>query len=138
VDSSQPARPSVTWTTEAGSLASADGAIAILGWTSVGDAGQAITGSWTLVGPPTVTSMQAPALPASLGGSAPAPDASFATPAVIVVQGTFLSGYAELRAQFASIPPTSALLSGEGYRSIAPPLPTDGTLRMTTFTTNGD
>ena len=138
VDSSQPGRPSVAWTSEAGSLASADGAIAILGWTSYGDAGRTITESWTIVGPPTVTSMQAPILPASLGGSAPAPDASFAVPAVIVVEGTFLSGYAELRAQFASIPATNNLLIGEGYRSIAPPLPADGTLRMTTFTTNGD
>jgi len=138
VDSSVAARPSVSWTTEAGSLASADGAVVVLGWTSTDDGGNGIQGTWTVIAPPTAASVQVPALSASTAAWAPSPDATFATPLVMVVEGSFLSGYAQLRSQFASLPPSANLTNGESYGPIAPPLPVDGTLRLTAFTTNGD
>jgi hypothetical protein len=138
VDSSVAGRPSVSWTTEAGSLASADGAIVVLGWTATDDGGNGIQGTWTVIAPPTATSVQVPALSTSAAAWAPGPDANFATPLVMVVEGSFLSGYAQLRSQFASLPPSTNLIRGEGEGPIVPPLPVDGTLRLTAFTTNGD
>ena len=139
LDSSQPGRPTVTWVTEAGSLAAASGTLAVLTWTAPDDA-SGIFGTWMILAPPTATSVQAPELPASLAAWAPSADATFSSPAsVIVVQGSFLSSYAQLRSLFSTLPVTNALLSDNlSQGPVVPPLPVDGTLRLTAFTANGD
>ncbi len=139
LDSSQPAQPVVSWVTEAGSLASANGAIVVLTWNQADDAA-GISGTWMIVAPPTATSVQAPQLPGVLAALAPSASANFSTPpTVILVQGSFLQDYGQLRALFSTLPATTSLLYdnfSEG--AVIPPLPIDGTLRLTAFTANGD
>ncbi len=139
IDASSPAQPGVAWSSEAGSLASVDGVIAAFSWSDVTDAGTPINGRWTIVAPPTSSSVAAPALPASVSSWAPAATASFpATPLVVAVDGDFIAGYAQLRAQAGSLPISSSLVYGR-VASTAPPLPADGTtIRLSAFTVNGD
>ncbi len=139
IDSSQPGQPTVSWVTEAGSLAAANGTVVELAWSGTNDGGD-VQGTWTIIAPPTATSVHAPALPASLAAWAPSADAAFTFPAnVIVVQGSFLPDYAQLRALFSTLPPTSSLLyENFNVGGVVPPLPVDGTLRLTAYTTNAD
>jgi hypothetical protein len=139
LDSSQPAQPIVSWVTEAGSLATANGTIVALAWSQADDAA-GISGTWIIVAPPTVTSVQAPQLPGVLAARAPSANANFSTPpTVIVVSGSFLQDYGQLRALFSSLPPTTSLLYDDfSEGAVVPPLPVDGTLRLTAFTANGD
>lgn len=140
LDSSQPAQPAVSWVTEAGSLAAANGTIVMVTWSEPVDGGNILQGTWTIVAPPTVTAAKAPVLPAALAAWAPSPGATFtSTPTVIVVQGSFVSSYAELRAQFAGLPAPSSLLYDQfGVGGVVPPLPVDGTLKLTAITSPGE
>ncbi len=142
-DSTQPAQPTVNWTTEAGSLASASGTIVRITWSYLPDGGEEyVQATWTILAPPTATSVKAPALPASLAAWTPTADASFGSPpTVIVVDGTdsFLPDYAHLRASFSALPAQSSLLNDKPtLDGVVPPLPADGTLRLTAFTPIGD
>jgi hypothetical protein len=139
LDASQPAQPAVSWVTEAGSLAGANGAIVALAWSGSNDAGS-VTGTWTFVAPPTATSVVAPALPAAVAAFAPSADSTFSqTPNVIVVQGSFLASYADLRSRFAALPVTSGVINATFTETgVVPPLPVDGTLRLTAITYNAD
>jgi hypothetical protein len=133
------AQPTVSWVTEAGSLAGASGTIATFAW-SEGDS--SIQGTWTILAPPTAASVTAPALPASLSAWAPAVDAAFDSPPIVVVvagSGALVPDYAHLRAQFSALPAqTSLLYDNLSIDPLIPPLPVDGTLRLTAFTVNGD
>jgi hypothetical protein len=139
LDSSQPAQPAVSWGTDAGSLAAANGTIVMVAWSSPVDGGNLLQGTWTIVAPPTATGVKAPALPAALAAWAPSPAATFtSTPTVIVVQETFASSYAQLRALFAILPAPSSLLYDQfGVGGVVPPLPYDGTLKLTAFVPPG-
>jgi hypothetical protein len=56
----------------------------------------------------------------------------------MLVQGTFAGGYAMLRALFANLPAPSSLLRDQfGVGGVVPPLPYDGTLKLTAFTPLG-
>jgi hypothetical protein len=139
LDMSQPAQPTVSWVTEAGSLAGASGTIVMVTWNGTNDGGD-VQGTWTIVAPPTATSVQAPLLPAALSAWEPTADANFSTsPAVIVVQGSFLAGYADLRAQFAGLSSLQGVTQDTFLSAGAvPTLPVDGTVRLTAMTYNAD
>jgi hypothetical protein len=129
-------RPTATWASTA-SLAGTDGALVQIHWYAPND-GNGVYGSWTLVVPPTATSVQMPALPASVASFAPPADANlYSPPTVIFIDGSFVPGYAQLRATATDIPPTRAALNDNGGPYV-PPLPVDGTMRVTTYTANGD
>ncbi len=135
-DSGASGQPSVSWGVDGGSLASASGLVVQVVWSQgVGNN----TGTWTIVAPPTATQVQAPVLPSSVAGWGPAPTASFSSPTIVVVQGSFFSGYSDLRKQFTAIPATNNLVTGQPYSGpVVPALPVNGTLRLTAYTINGD
>lgn len=138
IDAGAPTRPSVAWTS-AGSLANADGTYVILFWNEPRDAGTAL-GSWTILAPPTATSVQTPALPAGFK-SAPRTVASYESPPrIVAVEASFVPGYAQLRAAAAALTPGDTVLVGNGSPSSAnvPALPTNGTVRFSAYTQNND
>jgi hypothetical protein len=128
------AQPLVNWSLiDAGSVAAADGVLVTLLWS-----GGSSPGVWTLVAPPTATSVQTPALPPS-APYAPSSSAFWPTvPAVAIVQASFFGGYAGLRAQAGTAGLTSLVANSWGSGAIVPPLPANGTLEMTAVTENGD
>lgn len=136
VDAGVSARPSVTWTT-AGSLASADGTYVVLSWSEPRDAGQAL-GTWTVIAPPTATSVQVPAIPAGFKG-APSTVPSYANPPrILTVEASFVPGYAQLRAAGAALTPSTEVLQGGGSANV-PALPSNGAVvRFTAYTRNND
>jgi hypothetical protein len=135
LDTSTPARARASWTTE-GPVA-ADGAIVRMEWTMLDDAGVFQRSSWTVVAPPSVTSVTLPALPASESAWAPPAGADFSAPPVVaLVEADFVAGYPALKAAAASFRPTEGLR--HGYGAIAPPLPVAGTVRMTSLTLVAD
>jgi hypothetical protein len=139
LDSSQPAQPAVSWVTEAGSLAGASGTIVAIAWSAPADGGGTAQGTWTIVAPPTTTTVKAPALPAAATAWAPPPDATFSSiPIVVVVQGSFVTSYTQLRAQVSALPAPSSLIYDQfSLGGVVPALPVDGTLKLTAITPNG-
>jgi hypothetical protein len=138
IDSSNPAQPAVSWGSEAGALTPADGVYVAISWSDVTDAGAYFTGRWTIVAPPTSTGVTAPALPLAAQAWAPGASATFVSiPSVVVVDADFVASYAELRAQAGSLPISANILNGRSNPA-APPLPVDGTLKLTAFTLSGD
>lgn len=129
-------RPIASWS-PAASLASADGAIVQLAWNEAVDGGY-VQGTWTIVVPPTATSVTPPILPAAYAAYAPsATSYVYQPPVVAAVEASFIKDYAELRRVAGSLPPTDNLISDNGG-GIAPPLSADGTVKMSAFTRNGD
>jgi hypothetical protein len=123
-DGGVPAQPTVTWTTT-GSLSAAAGIYISAQWnaSSVTDAGTTYTnGTWTIIAPPTATSVQAPALSSPVAAWAPPAGASWNMPRMAAVQGSFFPGYPAFRAQVATLP----LL--QGYEIVVPLLPANGTI----------
>jgi hypothetical protein len=139
-DGGSSGQPVFTWTAT-GSLAVADGVIVQAQWqTNPSDGGAQTNGVWTFVLPPSTTTFQPPTLPASAGAWMTTADTSFETPPVVAaIEGTFLNGYKDVRANAGSIPVSQDLTrgytNGGGY---IPPLPVDGTLRLTAATQGGD
>jgi hypothetical protein len=131
------AAPSVAWGSDAGSLASVNGVVVQLGWY---EGETSFSGTWTVLTPPTSTSVTMPTLPPSVAGWGPNSNSSFDNPPVVVaVQASFIASYDQLRSQFAAIPATNALTTGETYNGGSiPPLPVPGTVRLSAFTYNGD
>ena len=129
VDSTAPARPVAAWTST-GSLAAADGVVLQMRWSVPQFNG---TGLWTIVAPPDATTVKAPEMPASLSGWLPATDTVASTPTIAIVEATFITGYDQLRANASSFAPSNRLV-GDYSSPVVPPLPIDGTLRLTGFT----
>ncbi len=129
-DGGATAQPSVNWTST-GSLAGASGIYVSAQWSDsfTTDAGTTyVSGTWTILAPPTATTVHAPSLPASLAAWAPSPTASFyTTPRVAAVQASFIPDYATFRATFGGLP----LLSG--YTLTLPTLPVNGTAYLVGF-----
>jgi hypothetical protein len=126
LDTTTPARPALSWV-GASSLAASDGIVAVVAWSA---------GSWSFVVAPGQTSARAPALPTSSSGWAPGPNASFSPSIVSVVEASFWSGYAEMRAGAASLVSQSLIdvngcLGTNG--ACLTPLPADGTLALTAY-----
>jgi hypothetical protein len=128
LDATTPARPALGWV-GASSLASSDGIVAVVAWSA---------GSWSFVVPPGQTSARAPALPTSSSGWAPGPNASFSPSIVSVVEASFWSGYADMRAGSASLVSQSLIdvngCLGTNGACLAP-LPANGTLALTAYAT---
>jgi hypothetical protein len=138
IDTTNPARPSVSYASEAGSLAGADATIVMLSWNGIEDGGVIVQSTWTIVAPATATSISVPALPPASAGWGPFADVSYATPLVAVLDASFISSYAQVRTNVSAVSPTATLLNGYPHSALLPPLPVDGTLRLTAYTTNGD
>jgi hypothetical protein len=138
IDASSQAQPAVAWGSEAGALTPADGVFVAVSWSDLTDAGAPVRGRWTIVAPPASSSVTAPALPPASASWAPSPTASFvAVPVVVVVDADFVADYAQLRAQAGSLPISASVLNGRST-NVAPPLPADGTLKLTAITASGD
>ncbi|HEY2516442.1 MAG TPA: hypothetical protein VGI39_36480, partial [Polyangiaceae bacterium] len=134
VDSTDATRPILSWGSDAGAPAGIDGAYAGVGWYGTGQ-----NGTWLFVVPPTATSVKAPALPDTLSAYGPNVEAGtpyFPLTGAAYVEGTFIANYAQLRATFASLP--TPLVNGNQATNVVPPLPVDGTMRITAVTYNGD
>ena len=139
VDAGTPKRPTIGWT-PSGSLAAADGTYVVMKWYEAVDAGQ-VTGTWTFVTPSTVTSVTAPALPASvtLGPGASADYTSYyGLPRVVTVEASFVNGYADFRKGAGVLSPRRDLIDNNGGSLIVPPLPVNGTVKFSAYTVNGD
>ncbi|MFI5296827.1 MAG: hypothetical protein ACHREM_01905 [Polyangiales bacterium] len=126
-----PTQPSVALTTGA-SLASTQGGVVSISWFGSLDGGAAVTGTWTIVVPPTATTVQAPQLPSAASAWAPFGGAGYRTPIALFAQASFWTGYAQFRAQSANLT-TGTLNYGQ---AIVPPLPSPGIVRVTAFGTN--
>jgi hypothetical protein len=139
VDYSNATRPSVTWTSAA-PLTATDGLIASMSWSTEGP-----SGSWSFVVPPTMTVVQAPVLPAAFSTWGPSSDDGFQNPTVLALEATFWTGYPAFRAGVGLMPTfvqSNAVgtcgqndVDGQNGPPCIPPLPEDGTLRMSAFTT---
>jgi hypothetical protein len=127
-DAGTAAQPITTWTTESAAPATTAGVGVAFTWTSTPlDGGSSVYGSWTILAPPSATSVRAPALPASDSDYVPASNAVYGvTPQVALLQGSAVPSYAVLRAQFGALLP---LFSG-GSSLEMPPLAADGTLAV--------
>jgi hypothetical protein len=130
VDASNVLRPTVT-VTPAAPLAGAAGTFVSASWQDTGDGG-ALGGTWTLVVPASVTTVQFPALPA---GTPLAPTASASwdtTPSVAAIGGGALVSYDALRSTAATI--ASSL--NANATPLVPGLPANGTMNVTLYYEN--
>lgn len=121
VDATTSTRPTMTWSSP--SMPMAAGTYVALAWNDVFEGG-ARYGSWTIMAAPGVTSVQAPALPAS--PLAPAAGATWKSGAqtIVTVQGGGLSSYADLRAA------AGATFFQVGFVPTLPLLQANGTMLM--------
>ncbi len=117
-----PARPEVALTSTA-ALTSADGGIATFHWNS--PIAQT-SGSWTVVFPPSTTTIKLPALPADATPFVPADNVSIDE--VLFIEATQLPGYKELK--LLPIQPNFGLDLVDTQK----PLPLPGTVRVTRWT----
>jgi hypothetical protein len=135
-DGGTTSRPIVSWTA-ASSLGAADGLVVATSFTIDYDGGSFGSVWWTIIAPPTATSVVPPELPASLGTPAVNTGGRYGFPTVVAVEASYFTGYAQLRQASAAMQPTPALLNDNGA-PVAPTLPADGTLNLSAVTSNGD
>ena len=131
-----PSPTEFAWTTAA-PLTDTDMVAASMSWSST--AGYV---TWTVFGPPTVTSFRLPALPTQVASLYPpstqvTPNAGI-TPVVYAVDASFLAGYGDFKTTFSSFVPGLGLLVvtkyGEGFSSgLVPFLPVLGSARLTAY-----
>ncbi|MEA2746564.1 MAG: hypothetical protein QOI41_707 [Myxococcales bacterium] len=121
VVTSTPARPDVTFTSEA-PLTVADGGIATLGWFINSTDGN---GTWTFVLPPSATGFTVPALPADASLFGPVGTVTLRD--VTFVESNLLPGYSELKL----LPIQPAV--GVDFIDTSKPLPVAGTVKVTRF-----
>jgi len=137
LDTATPARPSTTFTT-AGTTAGADVIVYRVRWEHARDGGTQ-RGRWTIVGPPTTTTFTCPALPAASASWGPQAGATFTTPPFVgFFDATFLSGYDAARGQAAAFSPSEDATNGFAEDGMVPPLPVDGTVRLSAITYSAD
>ena len=117
-----PARPEVALTSTS-ALTSADGGIATFHWSS--PIAQS-SGSWTVVFPPSTTTLKLPALPADATAFVPTDNVSIDE--VIFLEATQLPGYKELK--LLPIQPNFGVEIVDTQK----PLPLPGTVRVTRWT----
>jgi hypothetical protein len=133
-----PGQPYVAWGTDAGSLAGASGVVVQIQWNAQYCDNNAAA-YWTIVAPPTATSVTAPSLPAPYAGWAPNAASNFCNvPVVAIVQSDAVPTYTVFRNQFATFPATNTFVSGNGSPPYVPALPANGTLKLTGVTQNTD
>jgi hypothetical protein len=132
VDPTNVAQPVLGWSMTSGLPLATNGFVAAMSWTSTGDAGT-VSGTWTIVGPPNATTVQAPQLPA---GSAwtPAAGSNFNNvPVLLILDGSFMSGYQGLRSNVGSFIPLPQGGWGNQNQAVAPIIPQGGVLSFATF-----
>lgn len=118
-----PARPEVT-VTSAASLGGADGGVATFHWSnSIAET----SGSWTIVVPPSTTTIKIPALPGD--AAAFVPEGNVSIDDLIFIEATQLPGYKELKRL--PIQPNFGIDLGSNSSK---PLPSPGTVRVSRWT----
>lgn len=124
VDSTDPTRPTVAWTSAA-PLTGAVGTIAEMFWY---DEGLAQSGAWTIVVPSSVTSVQVPILPGTAASLAPGANAVWdAPPTVAAIGGGNLVDYTAFRRTAGQL---ATQLQPDSTPTV-PPLSSDGTMKVT-------
>jgi hypothetical protein len=124
VDSTDPTRPSATWSAAA-PFTGATGSFVQMFWNDLPDGGDTQFGVWTIVAPAGTATVQAPALPA--GDLVPSPTATWdGIPTVAVVAGGAFADYTALRRTAGAL--ASAINTNN--QPLLPPLGTDGTLKI--------
>jgi hypothetical protein len=125
VDTTDPMRPTVAWTSTA-PLTGAAGTIAEMIWyyeaTEQG-------GSWTVVVPSSVTSAQMPVLPGAASNLVPGTNALLMAPTVIAIGRGDLVDYAAFRRAAGQL--LTEVPYGYYTSPAIGPLPSDGTMKMT-------
>jgi hypothetical protein len=122
-----PAQPSVTFQPGA-PITAPLGTVLVLTWDGQTDGGQFTTNTWTIVAPPSLTTITAPVLPAAAVGFTPANEQGNQTVTITVMSGDGITGYDQFR-QVAGVmpPPNYDYISN----AVVPLLPLDGTLTLT-------
>jgi hypothetical protein len=123
----KPAQPIVTFQPDA-PITSAVGAVAICSWSNQDDAGGYSNNTWTIVAPPSVTTITAPVLPASALGWTPVNNAYNDGCTLTMISGDTVASYHDFR-QVAAVIPTPSYQGST--RPLIQPLPFDGTLALT-------
>ena len=119
------AQPTVTFSPDS-PITNASGVFAYFSWTNTSDAGTTLN-HWTIVAPPSMTTITAPELPSSAAVWTTATFQYGDTPTVTVMSFDALKTYADFRRAAAAIPPPNFFTIG---LRVAPLLPFDGTLAM--------
>jgi hypothetical protein len=136
VDTTNPARPTFTWTTSSGSLSTVTGIVVFASFSGAGGDGGNTSGNWTIVAPAQAqASLTAPELPGSLGAWI-APSTGFTGGNNVEIwglQGTALPTYAAVRAAASAFTEQPACNINA---PIVPALPTVGTNLMVTMYSN--
>lgn len=123
------AAPTIAWET-ASPLTATDAVVVRLDWNMPSFK----TGAWTIVAPPNATSVVPPQLPASVAAFAPAAGTKFdEPPTVVYFDIDTITTYADARKIAADLSAPVPLLTGH-IIPIVPPLPKDGTARVTAIT----
>ncbi|MFI5296711.1 MAG: hypothetical protein ACHREM_01325 [Polyangiales bacterium] len=126
-----PSQPTVTWTTAA-SLAATHGGAVTIAWSGNPDGGASLAGTWTIVVPPSATSVQVPQLPSTASAWLPFAGAGYQTPVLLFAKASFWTGYSQFRAQSSSLT-AGTITYGQ---AIVPPLPMAGMAWVTAFAVN--
>ncbi len=122
--------PTVTWVSNS-PLTATKGIVAYSSWFQ-----KSQSGSWLVLAPPSATTITPPALPTAL--TAYGPSGNYQSPVLVAaVDATFLPDYATTRASAALLTPQLNLVQGN-FAAVVPPLPVDGTLKLTAFGANSD
>lgn len=108
----------------------ADGLVVQMAWSVNTDSGLQF-GQWIVVAPPTTTVVKAPALPPSLAAWAPNASSTFDMPSALLLDSDALAGYDALRPVAASFPAPNAFAP---TIVLVPPLPVNGTVRISSIT----
>ena len=132
-----PTRPTVSWSTSSPTQTSA-GSASFVSWQTTEPDAATQTGTWLLISPPTQTTVQAPSLGSLAAWGPPDTGASidWQPPLLAMFNGTFLSGYASLRAASASVWSPTITVVQNGYpqnQALVPPLPANGTLEVSAY-----
>jgi hypothetical protein len=120
------AQPTVTFTPDA-PITNASGTFVVFSWTNSNEAGST-SNLWTIIAPPSMTTITAPELPSPSGDDWTTASLVFSdTPTVTVMSFDALKSYADFRRAAAAIPPPN--YNTVGVR-VSPLLPLDGTLAL--------
>jgi hypothetical protein len=130
VDTSDPSRPAVSWTTSS-AISTGVATFVALHWTSSDDAGGSIYGTWTVVTSGSAASVQVPVLPAAASTYAPGAGAVWPVdnPTVAILAGPAAGTYDALRKTAAVV---GANLHPDNSPLI-PPLPVDGRAQVSLY-----
>jgi hypothetical protein len=130
IDTTDPIRPSVTWTPSS-PLTAAVATFVSIQWNDQTDAGDELSGTWTLVVPASQTTVRLPALPDAASASGPSVTSTWpvTNPTVAAAGGPGFISYAAVRATAAIV---GAALNPFN-EPVIPPLLADGRAQLSMF-----